>query len=199
MLFIGRRHKNISAKHILLLFVFAIVLFSFGLTSMILNKNGMVNFAYHGFGVDSSGIIYVGTESGIVKYKDYENSGILAPEITKSQNFLLLNDDTVLVYSNNYYHVLDLNGNEIKAINEESLNKKLYYEFNKMHMTFIGNNGLTYHVGLPFLRTTLYDENDNVVFQMPIGDYLYRLSFIVIIIGGLVFAVWFLVSINKKK
>ena len=75
----------------------------------------------NGFGIDSSGTVYLGFSEIIMKYKDGEKIGRIT-KLPRGYAFEIYPDDTIHCASSSDTYIMDLNGNEIGIIKKEPVN-----------------------------------------------------------------------------
>lgn len=129
----------------------------------------IAQFVYYGFGIDSSGTVYLGFSEKIVKYKDGERIGSI-PVLYRGYVFELLKDDTILCADGSNSHILDLNGKELQVIKNTGSQ-----EYNRIFWgkrTFTASDGQEYVMRTPFGRRTIKTKEGEIVWRMPFRDYL---------------------------
>ena len=130
----------------------------------------IVDIQCTGFGIDSSGIIYLGFGERIMKYNmDGERIGTI-PIRYRGYRFEILKDDTILCSDGKNTHILDLNGNELEIINKTG--SKEYDRSEREKKTFTANDGQEYVMRMPFGRRIIKSKDGEVIWKTPLKDYL---------------------------
>ena len=168
------------------------------LTFFILHSLGIYTHQYSGFGIDTNGILYVGTDSGIKKYHNSEVIGEIYQQTSRGYSFTVQSDDTILLSTGYEFITMNSNGTVLIRTDVDG-NTRLESEIRKSNRVFYNVNGSAYSVKHPLLRTTVYDESGKIVFQMPLLDYCFRILMIVFAIGFLIFGFWFIIRVNKLR
>lgn len=156
-----------------LLYIYVFIAFTalmFGFT--LINSNN-VTLSYLGFGMDSTGILYVGKDSSIEKVKDGKVIETIDPPPARNYAFTIKKDDTILLSTASTVYTLDLSGNIISEAEDEGT-----WTFNKLQITrkfFASSDGEIYVVKHPFGRTTIRSSEGETIYQMPILDYIVKL------------------------
>lgn len=187
--------SDISAKQVLALALFSFIMFMLLLVIFMIHMQGLFTYQYSGFGIDSHGILYVGTDSGIKKYQNGEVIGSVYPQTTRGYSFTVQSDDTLLLSVSDKFITMDLDGNVLNMKDYED-DYHLQSEIEKSNRVFVDQKGSVYKVKLPFLRTTVYDQDGKIVFQMPVLDYVMRILHIFIFIAFFTFIPLFLYKVN---
>lgn len=145
------------------------------------------NTEWHGFGVDSSGRVYIGKQSEILVYSDRECVQEIKIPKYKAYYFTVRDNDTILIASALEVDTYDLTGNLLDTIPDPGLDK--YYEL-KGVLTIQHPSGDAYKVRNVFGFRTITKNSETIVYQTPIGDVLLTvlaiLSFITVIALALV-------------
>ena len=190
-----KKTGKITRKQYLLLAVFTIPMSCIVMVMLVLLMQGSYTTGYSGFGIDSHGILYVGTDSGIKKYQNGEVIGSVYPQTTRGYSFTVQSDDTLLLSISEKFITMDLDGNVLNMKDYED-DYHLRSEIEKSKRVFVDQKGSVYKVKLPFLRTTVYDQDGKIVFQMPVLDYVMRMLSIFIFIALFTFIPLFLYKVN---
>ncbi len=161
----------------------------------VLMSMGTVSITYSGFGVDSSGVLYVGKESVIEKYKDGKMIGTISPQTTRGYAFTIQKDDTILLSTASMVYKLDNSGNILDEWEDEGTST-----FNDLQFIrkFTAKDGRKYVMKSLFGRTVIYC-NDEIIYQMPLLDYIVKILWFSCFLIGFVFAVMFIKEWFKKK
>ena len=102
---------KVTKKQIYILAIFSIIIFIFFLSISILHSKGLYTVQYSGFGIDSHGTLYVGTDLGIKKYQNDIESGNINPQTSRGYSFTMQNNDTILLSVSDEFITMDLDGN----------------------------------------------------------------------------------------
>ena len=184
---------KVTKKQIFILAIFSIIIFIFFLSISILHSKGLYTVQYSGFGIDFHGTLYVGTDLGIKKYQNDIESGNINPQTSRGYSFTMQNNDTILLSVSDEFITMDLDGNVLSR-KDYNGDYNLKSEIEKSRRSFEDQKGSIYTVKLPFLRTTVYNQNDEVIFQMPELDYSIRIMTIFVFIIMFVFIPCFVIK-----
>lgn len=163
---------------IYLLFVFPIVL-----TCLILIASGTVSPFYHGFAVDSSGILYIGKDAKIEKYLDGKMIGSISPQTSRGYAFTIKDDDTILLSTASNVYTLDLLGNVVDE--KEDMGTSAYNELQNKKRTFITRYNKKYFMRSQLGRTMIISDQD-IIYQMPVLDYIVKIAIFALALTQLV-------------
>ena len=145
------------------------------------------NTEWHGFGVDSSGQVYVGKHGEILVYSDRECVQEIKIPKYKAYYFTVRDNDTILIAYTSNVDIYDLEGNLLDTVSDSGLDK--YHELQGMR-TIQHLSGDVYKVRNVFGVRTITKNSATIVYQTPIGDVLLTvlaiLSFITVIALALV-------------
>lgn len=161
-----------------LLCVFPIVAICFNLII-----SGKVALFYSGFAIDSSDVLYVGTDAKIQKFYDGELIGTISPKTTRGYAFTIQKNDTILLSTASSVYIMDLSGNVIDK--HEDIDTKIFNELQKSKNTFTSQSNREYVMKSQLGRTTIYSEKD-IIYQMPMMDYIIKILFFAAIISTFV-------------
>ena len=154
----------------LILFVIVVWLFS-----SFLYMNG----DWHGFGVDSSGSVYIGTDNYVGKeavinvYRNGEYVRSVPVPPNRTYSFTVQDDDTILVSISGNVYVLDLSGAVISHQADSRNSLLIDLERNK---EVINANGEHFFYRSILGYRTILSEDGDVLWRMPLGDYLSHLA-----------------------
>ena len=123
----------------------------------------------YGFGIDSSGTVYLGFTGNIMKYKDGKKIGRIT-KIPRGYAFELLHDDTIHCSNHKDTYIMDLNGKEIGII--KNTGSEEYDRMLREKNIFLASDGQKYEMRNPFGRRIITSEDGDVIWQMPLWDYL---------------------------
>lgn len=171
-----------KAKRMLLIYLLCVFPVISICVFMILS--GSVSVFYSGFAVDSSGILYVGTDREIKKYSDGKAVGTISPQTARGYAFTIQNDDTILLSTASTVYELDLSGNVLSQRKDEGTK-----EFNRLQKSknrFTAQDGQTYVMKTKWGRTVICSD-DAVLYQMPTTDYIVRIAFLMSVLSVFVF------------
>ena len=166
---------------------------------LVLTNTGRVSITYSGFGVDSSGVLYVGKEGVIEKYNSDKMVGTISPQTSRGYAFTVREDDTILLSTADMVYKLDLSGKVLDKWEDEGTST-----FNDLQhiRKFTAKNGQKYVMKLHFGRTVICSGED-VIYKMPMLDYIVRILWWSCFVGGFalgitIFIQW-LKSYNNKS
>ena len=141
---------------------------------------------WHGYGVNSSGQVYVGKHGEILVYLDRECVQEIKIPKYKAYYLTVEDNDTILIASTLEVNTYDLTGNLLDTIPDPGLDK--YYELEGV-LTIQHPSGDAYKVRNVFGFRTITKNSETIVYQTPIGGVLLTvlaiLSFITVIALGL--------------
>ena len=155
---------SISVRYLLLILMF---LFAY-----------LGSMEFTGFGVDSTGKLYIGRKSQIEVYHEGKQIDLLQSPEGRGWNMGISSDDHILVTSGGYTYTLQLDGTVIEK--ESDLNGKVNLTLYKQRL-ITGNDGAQYRLRHAWLWPTI-TKNDTVVYTVPIVDVFARITFILIFI-----------------
>lgn len=116
----------------------------------------------YGFGVDSSGKLYVGKQSYIEVYENGELQKKI-PGGKREYRMTVLENDTILISGTSYFSIRDLNGEELSFEEVESQ----YSPYDSISETrFTDQDGTTYFLK-GFLRRKIVSDDGTILFQVP--------------------------------
>lgn len=135
---------------------------------------GIVSFSFHGFAVDTSGVIYIGQSSKIEAIQGREKIHEIR-KFTDRGYVFTIHDDALLIASGADVALLDLLGTKvISQWKDETLT--LSRKLKKEMMQFVSFDGVEYTASRPLGRLTIYNAQ-KIVYQMPFVDYLFMIAF----------------------
>lgn len=155
---------SISVRYLLLILMF---LFAY---------LGSMEFA--GFGVDSTGKLYIGRKSQIEVYHEGKQTDLLQSPEGRGWNMGISSDDHILVTSGGDIYTLQLDGTVIEK--ESDLNGKVNLTLYKQRL-ITGNDGAQYRLRHEWFWPTI-TKNGNVVYMAPIVDMFARMVFMLVLI-----------------
>lgn len=151
-------------------------------TCFILMITGAVSASYHGFAVDSKGVLYIGKDTQIEKYVDHKLiSAIRSPLTSRGYMFTIVDGDTIKLTTSSNVYSMDLTG-EVLA-EEDELESSLYNQQYWHGRRFTTANGKAYVQSAPLGRYQIKDETGTVVYRMPALDYAVVLGLIISMIS----------------
>lgn len=151
---------------------------------------GRVTLIYNGFAIDSDNVLYIGKDEVIEKYKEGELIGKINPKTSRAYAFTI-EDDIIILSTSSIVYTLDLHGNVITE--KEDIGTKTFNKLERKKNVYV-SDGKTYKLKSNFGRLSIKNEYGNVLYEMPIMDYIIKLMF------GLVFiSVFIFVPIIVKK
>lgn len=142
---------------------------------------GRVILDCHGVGVDSNGNFYYGADKRILKIVDNEIVNYISAPY-RSYAFVIRQNDEIVCANGTNTDVYDLNGSLLRT--QKNTGALEYNRFIRERWAFEGANGEKYKMTMPLGRRMVVSENGEVIWRMPISDYvtgiLCLVSFIVI-------------------
>lgn len=174
------------------LFVYLFSVFPILAICLVLIITGKVSISYSsGFGVDSSGILYLGTDTEIKKIYNGETVASISPQTSRGYMFTVQKDDTILLSTGSYVYVTDLSGNVINE--KEDPYTRTFNELQSTKNKFIASDNREYVMRSRFGRKIIY-SGDEVIYKMPLADYIVKIVFVLIFSGFIVF-----ISLSVKE
>ena len=161
---------------------------------LLLINIGKATITYSGFGVDSAGILYIGKDDVIEKYENNKLLGTISPQTSRGYAFTLQEDDTILLSTASNVYKLDLAGKVLDKWEDEGTST-----FNKLQYIrkFKAKDGREYLMKLQLGRTVIC-SGDDVIYKMPMLDYIVRILWWSNFVALLVFFITFIVKLFKK-
>lgn len=166
-----------------MLIIYLISVFPIAVTCVALIMSGTVSIFYSGFAIDSSGVIYIGKDDKIEKYFDAKMIGSISPKTSRGYAFTIQKDDTILLSTASSIYTLDLSGNVIDK--QEDVGTKTFNELQKAKKIFITQDNKNFVMGSQMGRTIICSDQD-IVYQMPMLDYIVKTAFFSVILSALV-------------
>lgn len=178
-----------------LLIIYLLILFPIITICNTLMNTGRVSIIYSGFGVDDSGVLYVGKESGIEKYKDGKMIGIISPQTSRGYAFTIQGDDTILLSTASTVYTLDLSGNVLDEWEDKNTST-----FNKLQFIkkFTTKDGHKYVMKSHFGRTIICCNNE-IIYQMPLLDYIVKILWFSCFLIAFIFAIMFIKDRKERQ
>ena len=178
----GRKFINfsISVRYLLLILMF---LFAY-----------LGSMEFTGFGVDSTGKLYVGRKSQIEVYYEGKQIDLLQSPKGRGWNMGISPDDHILVTSGGDIYTLRPDGTVVRK--DDDVNGKMNLVLYRQRL-IVGNDGAQYRLRHEWIWPTI-TKNGSVVYMAPIVDMLVRMTFMLVFIlvsPGLIYEV---IS-NRKK
>lgn len=170
-------NKEMKVPQLLIIYLFCA--FPILAACIILIACGIASPMYNGFGVDSSGVVYVGKEKKIEKYCDGEMIGEIDPQTSRAYAFTLQEDDTILLSTASYVYKMDLSGNVLDEW--EDVGTKTYNEL-QWKRTFISRDNKKYTMKSWIGRTVICSE-EGVIYKMPMLDYAVKIAFFLVLLS----------------
>lgn len=162
----GRKFITISTS---VRYLILILVFLFGYL-------GSMEFT--GFGVDSTGKLYVGRKNQIEVYYEGKQIDLLQSPVGRGWNMGISSDDHILVTSGGDIYTLQLDGTVIRK--DDDINSKINLTLYKQRHT-TGNDGAQYRLRHEWIWPTIA-KNGSVVYMAPIVDMLARMTFMLVFI-----------------
>ena len=127
-----------------------------------------VSLDYHGFGVASSGTLFLGIGHKIDVYENGKLVYTIREGTSRGYCFTIQEDDTILLASGNDVYIFDLQGETTIAQWRDSTIKDTLSESKYFHKTPEGD---VYRASYPMGRLTIY-RNDSPIYRLPLFDYV---------------------------
>lgn len=143
---------------------------------------GKVSIEYSGFAVDSAGVLYVGKNTAIEKYDNEKMIGTINPKTSRAYVFTIQNDK-ILLSTSAVVYTLDLSGNTIEE--HADVGTRMFNELQKTKNRYITQSNREYTMKSHFGRAIIYSGKE-IVYQMPILDYIVKILFFAVIMSVLV-------------
>ena len=136
---------------------------------------GIVSFGFNGFGVDSSGKIYVGIGHKIEVFEDGKKILTIKKGTSRGYCFTIQKDDTILLAGGEDVFIFDLCGKHTIAqwkdpSIEDHLEENMY--------SFVTSGGDVYSATSPMGRLTIYHD-EKPIYKMPLQDYVGTILFFI--------------------
>lgn len=142
--------------------------------------SGKVSLSMNGFAVDKNEYLYIGKEYTIEVYKNEKLLRTINPQTSSAYIFTILNGDTILLSTSTKVYTMDLYGNVLSEKEDDMT--KVYNDLQKAKKEFVAVNGEKYHLQNTFGRTYISNDTD-VVYEMPILDYIVLIMLILTFIS----------------
>ncbi len=178
-----------------LLIIFLLILFPIITICNVLMSMGIVSITYSGFGVDSLGVLYVGKENTIEKYKDGKMIGKISPQTSRGYAFTIQEDDTILLSTASIVYKIDHSGKILDEWEDEDTSTFNDVQFIRK---FIAKDGRKYVMKSLLGRTVIYCNND-IIYKMPLLDYIVKILWFSCFLIGFVFVIAFIKERFKNK
>lgn len=150
--------------------------------------SGKVSLSMNGFAVDKDDCLYIGKEYTIEVYKNDELLRTINPQTSRSYVFTILNGDTILLSTSSKVYTMDLYGNVLSEEPDDMT--KVYNRLQREKKEFFSVNKETYCLKNKWGRTYIVN-NENVIYKMPLVDYVVRLLLCIAFIS-----IWIFVPIT---
>ena len=159
--------------------------------------SGTVSLSMNGFAVDKDGYLYVGKEKDIVVFNEGEIVRTISPKTSRGYQFTILSGEKILLSTSSVVYTMDLSGEILSK--EEDVNTKIYNKLQREKSFFTAEDGTEYHTRSYWGRTQIC-KNNEVIYEMPLLDYIVRVLIIVVLIGlGILLITIFYPMIRDKK
>ena len=145
--------------------------------------SGTVSLFLNGYGIDSSGNVYLGKDTKIEKYYNGAYVGTINPRTSRGYAFTVQSDDTLLLSTASTVYIMDLDGNILSQTDD--VGTKIYNKLQSEKKEFFASDGSRYIQYSSFGRTIIAHEEGDIVYKMPLLDYVVKLLFC----GEFIFAI----------
>ena len=162
------------------LVIFSILLFPFFLVL----TTGIIDMFYiHGFGVDSSELVYLGTANGkIAVYMGNNQVDAFNAPTTRSYQITVA-DDQILCATGGTNYRMDLNGNTLQVIDDPTSSEYSALQFKR---SCTAENGNCYRLQKFWGRTRIVCDEGNqnrTVYEMPRKIFATKIILYVLVLG----------------
>ena len=130
---------------------------------------GVVSVSFHGFGVDSSGRMYIGEDGKIVVFENGQAVDTIDKYTDRGYVFTITEEDTLLLSTASFVYEMDISGSDIieKYADEGT---KTYNALNRNKYEFITKDGQHYSAKNILGFLTIY-KGETLVYHMPLFAY----------------------------
>ena len=182
-------------KPIKMLVIYLIIVWPIMLVCFLSMIAGHVSVIYNGFAIDSLDNLYVGKQTKIEKYYEGELIDTINPHSSRTYAFTIQNDEIILSNTSAVY-IMDLDGNVISK--HEDFETKTFNEL-QHQKKFTTADGKTYFLKSSFGRKKVVSEDGNVIYNMPVKDYIVKLMFIAVFVISFIFVPTMIYKSRKEK
>lgn len=150
------------------------------LTSLLLLATNLAALSLNSFDVDSEGRLYVGR---LHKVEVYQNQKMIQEiKIPRYRNWelCLQDDDTLLITDGKSIHFIEEDGKA--TYQQEDTAGNLYRQLRQQRKV-IGNDGKEYVIRYQLLRTMIFDEVGECIYQIPLIDVFVKIALALATIG----------------
>lgn len=179
------------------IFCFLFGLFVVVLPCIILIATGAVSPEIRCFALDSIGRIYIGRTNKIDVYEDGRLINSFSSKTSKSYEFTILSDDTILLSTSTTVYSMDLNGNVLDSHPDTGTFMLLRKQTGK----FLTQAGDTYEFRCKLLWPRIVKNGENVVYKISTGSFVVRCVLGLSVICFVVFLVRYVVipTLTQEK
>ena len=163
-------------KAIKMVVIYLIVVWPIMLACFLSMMAGNISVSYNGFAIDSSDNLYIGKQTKIEKYYEGELIDTISPHSSRTYAFTI-QDDEIILSNTSAVYTLDLDGNVISK--HEDFDAKTYDSL-QYKKEFTAANGKTYFLKSSFGRKQIVSENGDILYKMPVKDYVAKLLLIAV-------------------
>lgn len=183
------KRKHIAVALIPILFVLLCV-------ALVLLITETASFRLNGYGVDSSGKLYVGRAHEIHVFEDGREISTIRIPRYRTWGFTVLADDRIALSDSTTIYIMDLSG-EILETKEDS--KSVEYRKWSNQKEFTGSDGQVYKLKRIWGRSRIIDSANREVYESPVLDSIATVSFFVSVIGGIAVILFVASRIKSAK
>lgn len=183
-------------KSIKLLIIYLLCVFPVFSVCFFMVMFGDVSISYNGFALDSSGVLYIGTDAGIQKYKDEIMIDLIDPKTSRGYIFTITDEDHILLSTASTVYILDLEGNTIDEYDDTGT--KAYNYLQSTKRVFATQDGKKYVMNSEFGRINICSDEE-MIYQMPVTDYIVKVISFLSGISIFIFAPIIIIKWRKEE
>ncbi len=154
--------------------------------------SGTVCIEWHGFGVDSTGAVYVGKTEEIAIY--VEGQHVDAIDVPRFRSYrMTVENDTIVIATSQYVYLYDVEGTELSCTKDQggSIHSGM-----KDNMTCYRAVDGTQYVATTALRHQIIRDDGAIVYEMHWWDCFVKVWFIISIIS---FATTIIIQVSDSR
>lgn len=140
---------------------------------------GKVNLGIPAFAVDSSDLLYVGTQRQIEVYEGTKLVHTISPHTSRTYVFTILEDDTILLSTSTKAYSMDLSGEILDSWEDNGTD--VYNKLRSKRMQFVSGQGDQYKIKGLLGWTRIVKNNQEVVYKLPVFSFVIKMLFFVTI------------------
>jgi len=136
----------------------------------------IVYLDWHGFGADHLGQVYIGKPGRIEVYNHNSLVSIIPIQPYRTYAFTTRDGESFQLSTASTIYTLDIYGNELESEDDKGCDT---YEALRENKQVILPNGQKVIKEAPFLHTRIVNENGDILYQMPLLDYIIQLILVI--------------------